>query len=146
QPNLLYHNRGDGTFEEVSTRAGLREDSQLQFCKGTTWVDFDNDNFPDLFLNNLRGAGKLYHNNRDRTFSNVTSQMGIDGPYHAFSCWTWDYDNDGWLDIFATCYDKTLKDVVNGLMGMPHSQQSNRLFRNLKGKGFEERTRAVGLD
>jgi hypothetical protein len=146
QPNLLYHNRGDGTFEEASTRAGLREDSQLQFCKGTTWVDFDNDDFPDLFLNNLGGAAKLYHNNRDGTFSNVTSQMGIDGPYHGFSCWTWDYDNDGWLDIFATCYDKSLKDVVNGLMGMPHSQQSNRLFRNLKGKGFEDQTKAAGLD
>jgi ASPIC and UnbV/FG-GAP-like repeat len=146
QPNLLYHNRGNGTFEEVSARAGLREHAQSQFCKGTTWVDLDNDDYPDLFLNNLNGAGELYRNNRDGTFTNVTSEMGIDGPYHGFSCWTWDYDNDGWLDIFATCYDRTLHDVVQGLLGSPHTQHSNRLFRNLKGKGFEDKTKEAGLD
>ena len=146
QPNLLYHNRGNGTFEEVSARAGLRESGQPQICKGTTWVDFDNDGYPDLFLNNLSGLGELYRNNRDGTFTNVTSQMGIDGPYHGFSCWTWDYDNDGWLDIFATCYDRTLKDVVKGLLGLPHTQHSNRLFRNLQGTGFEDKTTEAGLD
>jgi FG-GAP-like repeat/ASPIC and UnbV len=146
QPNLLYHNRRDGTFEEVSAKAGLREHGQSQFCKGTTWVDLDNDDYPDLFLNNLSGAGELYHNNRNGTFSNVTSEMGIDGPYHGFSCWTWDYDNDGWLDIFATCYDRTVTDVVKGLLGMPHSQYSNRLFRNQGGKGFENKTKEAGLD
>ena len=119
---------------------------QLQFCKGTTWVDLDNDDYPDLFLNNLTGAGELYRNNRDGTFTNVTSQMGIDGPNHGFSCWTWDYDNDGWLDIFATCYDRTLHDVVKGMLGMPHGQYSNRLFRNLEGKGFENKTKEAGLD
>ena len=146
QPNLLYHNRGDGTFEEVSAQAGLRERAESQFCKGTTWVDFDNDDYPDLFLNNLTGAGELYRNNRDGTFTNVTSEMGIDGPDQGFSCWTWDYDNDGWLDIFATCYDRTLHDVVKGMLGMPHGQHSNRLFRNLKGKGFEDKTKEAGLD
>ncbi len=117
QPNLLYRNRGNGTFEEVAARAGLREREPSQFCKGTTWVDFDNDDYPDLFLNNLAGAGELFHNNRNGTFTNVTSELGIDGPQHGFSCWAWDYDNDGWLDIFATCYDRTLNDVVKGLLG-----------------------------
>jgi hypothetical protein len=146
QPNLLYHNRKDGTFEEVSSRAGLRENSQLQFCKGATWVDLDNDDYPDLFLNNLDSAGELYRNNRDGTFTNVTSQMGIDGPRYGFSCWAWDYDNDGWLDIFATCYERTLKEVVNGIMGQPHALHSNRLFRNLGGMGFEDKTKEAGLD
>jgi FG-GAP-like repeat/ASPIC and UnbV len=146
QPNLLYHNRGNGTFEEVSARAGLRENRELQYCKGTTWVDLDNDGYPDLFLNNLAGAGELYRNNRDGTFINVTSQMGIDGPNRGFSCWTWDYDNDGWLDIFATCYNRTLEDIVKGLLGTPHSLYSNRLFRNLGGKGFENKTKDAGLD
>ena len=48
--------------------------------------------------------------------------MGIDGPRDGFSCWAWDYDNDGWLDIFATCYDRTLEDVVKGLLGQPHGR------------------------
>jgi hypothetical protein len=146
QPNLLYHNRGDGTFEEVSARAGLRDHGESQFCKGTTWVDIDNDDYPDLFLNNLKGAGELYRNNRNGTFTNVTSEISIDGPYHGFSCWAWDYDNDGWLDIFATCYDRSLHEVVKGLLGMPHTSHSNRLFRNRMGKGFENTTKEAGLD
>jgi hypothetical protein len=109
-------------------------------------VDLDNDGYPDLFLNNLSDAGELYRNNRDGTFSNATSQMGINGPHRGFSCWTWDYDNDGWLDIFATSYDRTVSDVVKGLLGMPHSRHSNRLFRNLAGKGFEDKTKEAGLD
>jgi hypothetical protein len=145
QPNRLYHNKGDGTFTEVSARAGLL-DPASQFCKGSTWIDIDNDDYPDLFLNNLTGFGELYRNNRDGTFTNATTQMGIDGPTHGFSCWTWDYDNDGWLDLFATCYDRTLKDVVKGLLGQPHSQYNNRLFRNQKGKGFEDKTKEAGLD
>jgi hypothetical protein len=147
QPNRLYHNLGNGKFEEVSARAGLRDPTQhLHGCKGSAWVDFDNDNCPDLFLNNLRGVAELYRNNRNGTFSNVTEEMSIQGPYHGFSCWAWDYDNDGWLDIFATCFDRTLADVVKGLLGQPHSQSSNRLFRNVEGKRFEDNTKDTGLD
>ena len=144
QPNRLYRNRGNGTFEEVSVKAGLRLSEQSSCCKGTTWVDLDNDDYLDLFLNNLQGTGELYRNNRDGTFTNVTSEMGIDGPEVGFSCWTWDYDNDGWLDIFATCYSLSVAGVVNGLLGQPHSLQSNRLFRNLKGKGFEDQDPGSG--
>jgi hypothetical protein len=146
QPNRLYHNRGDGTFEEMSEKAGLRESNQKVFCKGAAWVDFDNDNDPDLFINNLGGPAELYCNNGHGMFTNVTSQMGIAGPYRGFSCWAWDYDNDGWLDIFATSYDRTLGDVVNGLNGQPHGRYPNSLYHNRAGKGFEDVTRDSGLD
>jgi hypothetical protein len=146
QLNCLYHNRGDGTFEEVSEKAGLRESKQKLFCKGVAWVDFDNDDDPDIFINNLGGPAELHRNNGNGTFTNVTSQMGIAGPYRGFSCWAWDYDNDGWLDIFATCYDRKLGDVVNGLLGLPHSRYSNSLYRNREGKAFEDVTREAGLD
>src|SRR5262249_1032340 len=88
---------------------------------------------------------ELYRNNRDGTFTNVTTEMGIRGPYHGFSCWAWDYDNDGWLDLFATCFDHTLGDVVKGLLGAPHGQYSTRLYRNLPGKALEDQTREVGM-
>ncbi len=146
QPNRLYHNRCDGTFEEVSGKAGLRPSEESRFCKGTTWVDLDNDDYPDLFLNNSQGPGELYRNNRDGTFTSVTSDMGIEAPVPGFSCWSWDYDNDGWLDIFATSADRSLAAVVNDLLGQPHSQQSNRLYRNMNGKGFEDKTKEAGLD
>ena len=88
----------------------------------------------------------MFRNNRDGTFVEVTSAMGIDGPVMGFSCWAWDYDNDGWLDIFATCYDKTLGDMVKGLLGQPHSRNSNRLYHNRQGRGFEDKTDEAGLN
>jgi hypothetical protein len=146
QPNRLYHNRGDGTFEEVAAKAGLRWDGRC--AKGAAWIDYDNDGYPDLFINNSGQApAQLYHNNRDGTFTDVTEKMGIKGPTVGFSCWAWDYNNDGWLDIFATSYERTLEDVVKGLQGRPHGlNDTNKLYRNLGGKGFQDVTKEVGLD
>ncbi len=145
QNNRLYRNKGDGTFEEVAQKAGVQGEPKL-FCKGCTWADYDNDGYPDLFVNNLESNAHLYHNSRNGTFTDETFSMGIDGPRHGFSCWTWDYDNDGWLDIFATCYDRSLGDVVSGLLGRPHTRYSNRLYHNGKGRRFANVTREAGLD
>ncbi len=145
QDNRLYHNRGDGTFEEVARKAGVEGDPS-GFCKGANWIDYDNDDYPDLFVDFMTGDARLYHNNRDGTFKNVTSAMGIDGPRFGFSCWAWDYDNDGWLDIFATSYDNSLEDVVKGLLGQPHHRFSNRLFHNVNGRHFDDKTKEAGLD
>jgi hypothetical protein len=145
QNNRLYHNKGDGTFEEVAVKAGVQGEPR-RFCKGCTWVDYDNDDYPDLFVNNLEADARLYHNNRNGAFTDETLSMNLAGPYHGFSCWTWDYDNDGWLDIFATCYDRSLGDVVNGMLGLPHTRYSNRLYRNQKGTQFENVGREAGLD
>ncbi len=145
QQHRLYRNRGDGTFEEVAAAAGLTGDGQ-RMGKGCSWIDVDNDDFPDLFINYLEGRGQLYRNNRDGTFSNVSRQFGIDGPENGFSCWAWDYDNDGWQDIFATCYARTTGEVVKGLAGQPHEMPSNKLFRNVNGERFEDVARPAGLD
>ena len=146
QPNRLYHNEGNGTFVEVAARAGFRYDGRC--AKGAAWIDYDNDGWPDLFVCNSGGApSQLFHNNRDGSFSDVTEAMGIRGPYLGFSCWAWDYDNDGWLDIFATSYERTLEDVIKGLQGRPHgATDRNKLYRNLGGKGFQDVTEEVGLD
>jgi len=144
QPNRLYRNKGNGTFEEVSRKAGLP--AEVRFCKGAAWIDFDNDGFLDLFLNNMRGPAQLFRNNRDGTFTDVTAKMGISGPSEGFSCWAFDYDNDGWVDIFATSYDRTVEDVVKGLIGQPHSRENNKLYRNMGGERFQDVTKEAGLD
>ena len=144
QPNKLYHNVGNGKFEEVAVRAGVV--GRGEQAKGCTWIDYDQDGYPDLFVNNTSGTARLYHNNRDGTFADATVDMLIDGPRLAFSCMAFDYDNDGWPDILATCFDRTLGDVVKGMVGEPHGRESNRLFRNLGGKGFKDVTKEVGLD
>jgi hypothetical protein len=145
QPNLLYHNEGDGTFVEVASPAGVQQDEKA-FCKGAAWFDYDNDDWPDLFLNNLTGTGRLYHNDRNGTFTDVSQSLGVDGPQEGFPCWAWDYDNDGWIDIFATSYFRTVEGVVQGLTGQPFPGRSNRLYRNAGGRHFEDQTGAAGLD
>ena len=145
QPNRLYHNEGNGTFVEVARRAGVQQDAKA-FCKGAVWLDYDNDDFPDLFLNNLEGVGRLLRNNGNGSFSDVSAAQGIDGPKEGFPCWAWDYDNDGWLDIFATSYFRNVPAVVKGLLGEPSGFNSNRLFHNRQGQGFADQTQAAGLD
>ena len=144
QHHRLYRNKGDGTFEDVAARAGLHSDP-ARFAKGCTWLDYDNDGFPDLFINNNFDDARLYHNERDGRFVEVTTSQGIDGP-KGFSCWSWDFDNDGWLDIFAVYYNLPIDDVLRGMLGQSVDQPGNRLYRNLQGKGFQDVTVAAGLD
>ncbi len=91
------------------------------------------------------GDAAIYRNDGNGSFTDATKLLGIDGPREGFSCWAWDYDNDGWLDIFATCYDRSLGDVVRGLVGQPHRRHVSRLWHNRGGR-FEDATRAAGLD
>ena len=144
QPNLLYHNKGDGTFEEVAAAVGV-DGGGRKMCKGSTWIDYDNDSYPDLFLNYLGSQATLFRNNHDGTFTDVTLSAGIVGPAIGFSCWAWDYDNDGWQDLFVTSYDRTLGAIVNGLTGKPHDCETNKLYRNVGGTGFVEVGAEAGL-
>ena len=145
QANRLFHNKKDGTFEEVAKQAGVSGDDQ-PMCKGAAWIDYDNDGDPDLFLNYLVGSAKMYENDGKGNFTKMDLLAGINGPKKGFSCWAWDYDNDGVLDIFATCYDRTLLDVLKGMIGEPHKLKSNALFRNDQGRAFIDVTKEAGLD
>lgn len=140
----LYRNKKDGSFEDVTVTAGVANEGFL--CKGANWGDFDGDGYPDLFVANLNGPCRLYRNNRDGTFTDVARQMGVTRPHTAFSCWWFDYDNDGWLDLFVASFDRTLPDVVQSQLGRPFTVQSCRLYRNLEGKRFEDVTAAAGLN
>jgi hypothetical protein len=144
--NLLYRNKGDGTFEEVAFRAGVQGKDKK--CKGAVWFDYDNDGWPDLFMTYLDSTPQLFHNNRDGTFSDVTEAMGITGPRSGFACWAFDYDNDGWPDIFATSYDRSLTDLVRSMRGESVSKELDvtRLFRNLGGKRFQDVSQETGVD
>jgi hypothetical protein len=145
-PNRLYRNRGDGVFEEGAFRAGVQ--GKEATCKGAAWIDYDNDGWPDLFVTYLDSTPQLFHNNRDGSFTDVTSEMGITGPKSGFACWAFDYDNDGWPDIFATCYDRSLSDLVGGMRGQLPAQglDVTRLYHNVGGKKFEDVSKEAGVD
>ena len=143
QPNRLYHNRGDGTFVEVAATAGVDGRGQ-EFFKGCAWIDYDNDRYPDLFVDCMSGLARLYRNQKNGTFADVTGEMGIDGPRGGFACWSWDYDNDGWLDLFATSYDRSLNDVVRGLVGRRHTRRFVAAVPQQGGEGVREQARRSG--
>jgi hypothetical protein len=106
-PNLLYVNQGDGTFREMAHAYGL--DVNDASCMAA-FCDYDRDGWLDLFLqtNVLDYAGHpagqrnyLFHNNHDGTFTNVTDRAGISGEAHGHSAVWWDYDADGWPDLYV---------------------------------------------
>ena len=108
--NVLYRNNGDGTFEDVAQEAGVDDDG---ITWGAIFFDYDGDTWADLFVANDHGPDKLYHNNGDGTFEDVSEQSGIvtlirGKPTGAMGLCVGDYDNDEDLDLFVTNYDEDL--------------------------------------
>ena len=152
--NRLFRNKGDGTFEDVTARAGL-DGADLGFSFGVAIGDYDNDGYEDLFIANA-GKNTLYHNNGNGTFTDVTAGSGITKPANLISvgaAW-FDYDNDGLLDLIVTNYTYwTPQTDILCMMGTdpvycdPRRYPSvpNRLYHNM-GKGkFEDVTNASGF-
>ncbi len=101
--NRLYHNNGDGTFTDVTEKAGVSGAGSTNFGMGVAVGDYDNDGYPDLYLTNF-GRNVLYHNNRDGTFTDVTEKAGVAAGGWSISAGFLDYDNDGRLDLFVGRY------------------------------------------
>src|SRR6202165_1108101 len=100
--NRLYKNNRDGTFNEVTAKAGL---IRAGWASGVTVADYDNDGFDDLFVTYF-GHNVLYHNNGDGTFTDVSEQAGVAGSENRWGagCCFLDYDRDGQLDLFVANY------------------------------------------
>jgi hypothetical protein len=142
-PSQLFRNKGDGTFEDISHAAGI---DRAAFSKGVTAADYDNDGYVDFYVSNVTGANFLYHNNGDKTFTEIGRQAGVQAPYFSFATWFFDYDNDGWPDLFVTCYYSSMEEVIRSYLGLPVSTETLKLYRNLRNGAFEDVTEKVGLN
>jgi tetratricopeptide (TPR) repeat protein len=142
-PSQLFHNKGDGTFEDISHAAGI---DQAAFSKGVTAADYDQDGYVDFYVSNLYGVNTLYHNNGNMTFTDVARQAGVQAPLISFSTFFFDYDNDGWPDLFVTSYHVSVSESMKTYLGLPHNAETLKLYRNKHDGTFEDVTEKVGLD
>lgn len=150
-PSELYLSQKDGTFAEIGPAAGLPRDA---FVKSVAAGDYNRDGFPDLFLSVLGGPNWLLQNeSRDGTvsFRNVAANAGVQAPFFAFPAWFWDYDQDGWQDIYVGSYDlrnfnQLAREVCAQYTGDSVQAERPRLYRNLGNGRFEEVSATAGLD
>ena len=147
--NQLYRNKGDGTFENVTDKAGVGGSG---YSMGVTVGDYNNDGYPEIYVSNY-GTNVLYENKGNGTFNDVTNKAKVSGEETEFSVgavWM-DYDNDGFLDLYVGNYlgfDPEYKYFYapDGFPGpMAYDSQADILYRN-KGDGtFENVTEQMGI-
>ena len=122
QKDYLFHNNGDGTFTDVTDRAGISGEAQGH---SAVWWDYDNDGWPDLYVaNDFAVPDKLYHNNRDGTFTDTIDSVVPHMPYSSMGSDLGDVNNDGLIDLFvadmaATTHQKDQRTIalMRGLSG-----------------------------
>jgi enediyne biosynthesis protein E4 len=109
--NALYHNNRDGTFTDVTEKAGVPGGG---YGMGVAVGDYDGDGLPDIYVSQY-GRSILYHNNGDGTFVDVTEKAGVAAPGWSSSALWFDYDNDGRLDLFVCQFSEFNKDLSCGI-------------------------------
>jgi enediyne biosynthesis protein E4 len=148
--NALYRNRGDGTFADVTERAGVAGGT---FGMGAAAADYDGDGWQDLFVTSY-GRNILYRNRGDGTFADVTDKAGIASPGWS-TCATWfDFDSDGRLDLFVSSFVQYTKEMScgNNRLGVKYyciprvfKPSPSRLYRNRGDGTFADVSRESGI-
>lgn len=142
-PCQLFNNRGNGTFVDVAPALGV---DHVGFVKGVTWGDVDNDGLIDLYVSQFYQDNVIYRNVGERQGRwHFSPSVSMPGPDQSFPTWFWDYDNDGWLDLFAGGYNMDdLGDMARAYLGDEFGADHARMYRNLGGGRFEEVTDKIG--
>ncbi len=153
----LFHNNHDGSFTEISQSANLNVSG---YIKGVTWGDYNNDGLIDLYVSKLDQANQLYRNNlinKKPNFIDVSTEANIAKPIYSFATWFWDYNNDGWLDLFVADYDMKpyasnsnsnlqLTEIIEDYISHKPNKHTSRLYLNNKKGAFIDVTKQSKLD
>ena len=161
----LFINNQDGTFTDIAETAGVRVNRvgfrpSAHYIKGVTSGDYNNDGWQDLYVStgvlNKQQDFLFKNNGLDKsgqlTFTDVTKEAGLGGNHSTFSTWFWDYNNDGWLDIFAASYFRSntqgdiITDVAKEYLGMEHGAEKGFLYENQKDGSFKNVSTEVNLN
>jgi hypothetical protein len=153
-PSQLFHNNRNGTFTDVAPQVGL---ANLGFVKGVAWGDFNNDGKPDLYISRKSQPNLLFRNDGPKDarnpradkwqFFDVTQAAGVAEPLQSFATWFFDFDNDGWPDLFVSGYwVDTYNDVGAFQMHKPFKAETPRLYHNNHDGTFRDVTKQMKLD
>jgi hypothetical protein len=131
-PCALYRNNGDGTFTNVAADVGL---DVTGYVKAVVWGDIENDGDPDLYISSWSTPNRLFRNDgrgEDGTwqFTDVTEDAGVSEPVESFPAWFWDYDNDGYQDLFVSGWRASAGDMAAEALGRPVDAEMPRLYHN----------------
>jgi enediyne biosynthesis protein E4 len=149
--NALYHNNHDGTFTDVTDKAGLA--ISQSFGMGVAIGDYDGDGWPDIYIT-AYGKNTLYHNNKDGTFTDATEKAGLTAHGWSTNAVWFDYDNDGKLDLFVSSfveYNKSLSCGDNKFgrkyycIPRVFAPRSSRLFHNNGDGTFTDVSQRSGI-
>jgi hypothetical protein len=142
-----------GKFKDVAKKYGL---NITTFAKGCVWGDINNDGFPDLYLSALGAPNKLWLNKPgatagERTFEDISKAAGVEEPIYSFPTWFFDFDNDGYLDLFVSGYDTKRFSEVGGdaardMLNMPALGELPRLYHNNGNNTFTDVSAAYGVN
>ena len=152
-PCELYRNNGDGTFTECAAENGV---AVVSFVKAVVSGDYNRDGRPDLYLSMRDSPNMLLRNDgpagADHSakapwrFTNAAATAGVTEPVYSFPCWFWDYDNDGWQDIFVCGYRiRDVGDIAADYMGLPTDAERTKLYHNNHDGTFSDVTMQSGL-
>ena len=157
--SVLFRNNGDGTFTDVTATAGVENSGR--YGHGVACADYDNDGYVDLYVTNF-GTNRLYHNNGDGTFKDITVQAGVGDPRWSSSATFVDYDSDGALDLYVvnyinypsdaavpSCFERPAFGVTERVRGYCHPKNfegaPDRLYRNNGDGTFTDATAAANI-
>ncbi|MDG2130063.1 MAG: CRTAC1 family protein [Fuerstiella sp.] len=153
--NELYRNRGDGTFEDITSAAGVAVGDRV--CVAASFVDIDNDGDADLYVTAVRKGNLLFLNDGHGQFTDATDDSGLGYKGHSSGAVFFDFDRDGLLDLFLCNVGKYtteetgrggyyvgFKDAFSGHL-KPDRTELSRLYKNTDGKSFEDVTQKFGL-
>ena len=142
----LYQNNGDGTFSDV---AHAHDINAIGFIKAVIWGDINNDGFLDLYISRLGEPNLLFQNSGPENnyhFKEISKKSGVTEPLNSFPAWFWDFNNDGWEDIWVSGYDNSSGHVAMDYLGLKHDGESPRLYQNNKDGTFTDVTKKANLD
>ena len=142
----LYQNNGDGTFSDVAQAHNI---NAIGFIKAVIWGDINNDGFLDLYISRLGEPNLLFQNSGPENnyhFKEISKKSGVTEPLNSFPAWFWDFNNDGWEDIWVSGYDNTSGHVAMDYLGLKHDGESPRLYQNNKDGTFTDVTKKANLD